>query len=317
MKTAIITIALFVMGSIFVLISYGEVYPTAIQIYHDKTVFMEDVHGPLVEDKPLRSEIIATDNNLGLIKLRINTYNRQNVDTIHFRLRETGSSAWIADNTYAVDLFPNGLLYPFGFPAIPDSKGKTYEFELVSEHGTPQNAIGIERGYHAVASVYVFQKETLLGNRHELVWFIDEKIKSLFVDAYFDVFYLMFLLPTFVYLLKRYLSNKKHLMIAIFSCILGGLLIYAYLPISMSSYTPLLLILLFGFEFFLLFHIAISSKHMFYIAILFLIQMTINIVLGKELEANKLAVSVFYLMVISVVLSGIESRTTIKKRIKQ
>lgn len=313
MKIIFASIILFIIGSALALFCYEEVYPTAIQTYHEKTSFVEYEHGPLVKGKTIWGEIRAIDNNLGIVKLRINTYNRQNKDTIYFRLREKGSSVWMVDNAYVVDKFPNGLLYPFGFPVIPDSKGKTYEFELVSEQGTLQNAIGIVDGYHAVVSEYVFQKVTLLGDRHELIKFINAKIKSLLSDAYFDIFYIVFLLPVFVFLLKNYFSNKKHILIAIFSCILCGLLIYVYLPISMNSNTLLWLILFFSIEFFVLFHIAISSKHMYYLAMLFLVQMTMNIALGKELAANKLAISLFYLMIISVLLSIIESRT--KKRI--
>src|SRR3989344_3438303 len=162
-KSGIILI-LFAGGLILSLLCLSETNITSMLDYHDKNVYAAHVTGPLVANQIIHGEFRATSDNLGMVKLRVRTYNRINTTHIRFQLREKGTTKWLVSNQYTVDRFPDGLLYPFGFPVITHSKGKTYEFTLESLDGTTDNTIGIEDGYHDVATQYVFHKSEIFSN---------------------------------------------------------------------------------------------------------------------------------------------------------
>jgi hypothetical protein len=305
-RQTIIPLVLVFLGIILALFLYDEVYPTAIQLYHGGNSYLQFVDGPLVKGKIIRGEIIAYENNLGSLLLRVNTFNRLNRDTLHFRIREKGEQTWNISNAYVVDRFPNGLLYPFGFPVMSNSKGKTYEFELYSDNGRSDDAIGFQNGYHAIASQYVFSRKILMQDKHQFIAFSIEKLKSLFSDVYFLLYFLMFLIPVLLYVFILRVSNKSAVIKVCLVAFLYVLFVYTYMPLHMNSNTILYLFLVIIAELFLFFSIRVASSHIFYLAIIFLFQMLINMIMGKELEANRIAVCTFYLMVLAIILSGRE-----------
>lgn len=160
----------------------------------------------LLKDEIIEGKFIAQENNLGAIALKITTYNRINDDILSFQLKEAGQKDWYCYNVYFTDRFPDGELYPFGFPIITDSKGKTYEFQIISVKGTPENSIGFLEGSHSFVSRYTFEKNQLIISKKVLISFVFEKICTHFTDSYFLLYFSKFLIPLLLYFI--FLSSK-------------------------------------------------------------------------------------------------------------
>jgi hypothetical protein len=279
------------------LLCLGETNITSLLTYHDKGVYSIHFSGPLIANHIIRGEFQATDDNLGMVKLRIRTYNRINTSHIRFQLKEKGAGEWTVNNEYTVDRFPDGLLYPFGFPVISDSKGKVYEFTLESVDGTEDNAIGVAGGYHDVASQYVFQKRELMSDKRQLGMFLTAKAKNIFFDSYAFLYLGIFLTPIIVFL-----SNRGGSMSALY---MG--LVYTYLPLSMHSNTILYVAVS---VFCITLYSKIASSYVYTLALIFLVQIPLAVMTGKNLAGDRAATLVFFLILIG----GIISLTELKKK---
>ena len=221
-------------------------------------------------------------------------------------MKEKGNPDWSVVNTYTIDRFVSGLLYPFGFPPIPNSKGKTYDFEIVSIDGTNDNAIGFISGYHDVATQYVFSKSELIGNKKLLVEFVKEKIINAVGDIYSIIYFGMFCIPALAWIASRCIRKKQ-----VLRCIFVGLccylfLAFAYLPIDMHSNT-MIFIALSGYIIAYLSNAPASLAYTF--ALFSLVEIPFAIFFGNTLAANKLSMLIFFLLIVG----GMMSLKEIKK----
>lgn len=254
-----IFIVLGLLGFVIGVIGYQDSNFSSLLIYNDSVPISKAM---ILPNKPVVGEFTATENNLAIIRMRLRTYNRLNTTHLTFSLREKGSSTWLVSNTYALDRISDNLLYPFGFPEIADSKGKTYEFELSSVDGTPDDAVGFAGGYHSVATQYV----------QSLPNFIPEKIVSTLHDPYSWLYFFMMITPALMFLCKKY-----RLPLLVFM-----LLVYTYLPVSFSTN---LIFFVAAAEFF--------ADNAFIIGILALLQIPVTVFFGNMLAADRLAILTF------------------------
>lgn len=265
------------------LVFYQEVHITSILHYHDSGVYTTLPLGPIVPGKSVAGEFVARENNLGTVKLKVNTFHRMNTTDIQFTLRQKGNSEWLVVNTYDLDRFNNYLLYPFGFPPMVDSAGKTYEFEITSINGTGDNAIGLFDEYHSVATLYAYSKTTI-------PW--DKKIKSFLSDPYFWAYIAMFVLPILGFVLK----SKRHAIVLAFVT----MLLFITLPVHMHSHAAVYV----AFWVSLLCVLTKSGSRGIYacaLGVLFVIPLAV--LAGNTLVAEKSATLVFYLLVTGVMIA--------------
>ncbi len=163
--------------------------------------------------------------NLGTISIRFKTSNRINEDTLLFRIKESVSNEWYYQAKYKVDQFRDDKLFPFGFPLIQNSKGKTYYFEIVSLDGTKDNAIGLSGRFPSFVSKHVYTKEFLLKNPKDLVYFLVNKFVSIFGDRGVLSTIFVYFLPLFYYLVFTWFgySPMIPILIIVFSIFLDFL----------------------------------------------------------------------------------------------
>jgi hypothetical protein len=131
-----------------------------------------------------------------------------NKDTIIFRLKESNSSKILYENKYNAQEFTGILMYPFGFPPIKDSKGKTFSFEIESIQGTPIDSVSASKNKPLTMLSYQYSKEELLDNKALLFpFFVKKFINSV---IYTDFIYIVFvyLLPSIFYILWEKLAQK-------------------------------------------------------------------------------------------------------------
>ncbi len=301
----IIPVCLFITGAVLAFYFYEEAYITVIQVHNENILPGNFTSSPLTRGMVFQSEVTASYNNLGAVQLRINTYDRINYNTIRFRLKEKGEENWLVSNKYVVDVFPNKLLYSFGFPVISDSAGKKYLFELTSDNGTPAQSIGFYGGYHEAATQYVFPVSSLMQDKKLLQMFVIEKVRSLAGDKYFVLYYGMFLIPTIVYFALLFLKSDRRIWLIELAAFGYMLYIFIFLPVAIQKDT-MLYIFTIGVTVFLTYVFRVfystntlpkyfSSQYLYILSVVLVGVLMLYIVLGKELEAERTAVGIYYI----------------------
>ena len=303
-----IAVFLLILGIALSQLFYEDAYPTSLLYFHDTNAIQTSHQGPLMKHVSLKGEFRAIQNNLGSLKLKVTTYNRLNNDTIVFRMREKGGSEWTIQNEYATDRMPNGQLYPLGFPVIPDSKGKTYEFQLQSKNGSEGNAIGVVYSYHAFASNYIYTKKDLLGDTALFQFFLKEKFRTI-VTTPEIVFLIMMCLIPFFYWCSFWFATDKKVQNPIALVLCGATVsIYLFVPVSLYSNTML-------FVFFVLLAIVyrerISASMVFGSALVLLLLMFILLGMQYEIQVIRSATMVYFFMILGIICSSFRYKSKI------
>lgn len=172
---------------------------------------------------PYVGQFIASYDRLGVVKIRISTGGRLNTNTVVFRLRERGQKTWLVQNAYVTDRFPDGEFYPFGFPVIENSKGKTYEYELTTSDGSAQNTIKVLPGSYAFQSQYIYSSALIRSDGAAALWFLQQKLVELFGTLPHLGYWFMCMLPLFM-LTDAYVAAA-----------IGMIALYGFLPVQIDT----------------------------------------------------------------------------------
>jgi len=284
---------------------YNETYITSLISYHGADSYISYTDNPLTHGVIIRGNITAGYNNLGIISFHINTFNRLNNNTLVFRLKEQGNIDWFVVNSYVTDRFVSGESYPFGFPPITDSKGKTYEFELYSENGRPDNSIGILPGYGGPASHYVFTRSELISDNQLGIQFIFEKIRNLFSDIHFLIFLTIFIIPGWYLFVSKDTKKNSHLQtVGVFVGLYSGL-VYIFIPATIRSETIFIIAVAIAG---MCVRARIPAASLFLGSLFYLLLIPLTIFVGNFRAANNAAVIVFFTLVSAVILSALKVR---------
>lgn len=126
----------------------------------------------ILRDDPLKFEFKANFNNLGEVQFLLDNRNMTTPDMITFRIREKGSDNWYSENSYDTSTMKAGYYYPFGFPFIKNSKGKTYEIEITSVNGSIGNSLLLENTTNFYQAIYNFPLSYLRQNKEFIPTFV-------------------------------------------------------------------------------------------------------------------------------------------------
>jgi hypothetical protein len=170
----------------------------------------------LLAGEKATGEFTARDNNLGIVAVRFNTFFRINDDVVRFRIKDKGDKSWDYENDYTTPQFQPNQLFTFGFPIIPDSSGKTYEFEIESLQGERENAVALSTITPVYVTKYQYAKELILSDRDYATTFLYKKTLNSVTNADFLLASFAYALPLLVYLIwllffNKYLYNKYRL----------------------------------------------------------------------------------------------------------
>lgn len=156
----------------------------------------------------IRGEFTATNDYLGVLLLRFDGKNTTLNTKINFRIKEKGKKNWyhtLTTNTLHIRYLP---LFPFGFPVIENSRGKTYLYEVEIIKKSPNNKLALSNKTPQVISKYQYPKELLLSNRSTLFSFAVTKILYILTNSYFALISLVYGLPFIFYILLLVLPEK-------------------------------------------------------------------------------------------------------------
>lgn len=182
-----------------------------LEVKNENNIFNESVE-ELLRGNKIKGEFKSTENNLGIILIRFNTFDRINSDKLFFRIKEEGDSKWYYEYQYKSNQFQNNQYFTFGFPKIDNSANKIYDFEVESEKGKSGDAISLSSRMPNLAVAYQFSTVDFRKDVKTLLRFSYKKF-------FYAITHLDFILGIKVYLLVSFLlyvfififKNKKNL----------------------------------------------------------------------------------------------------------
>lgn len=175
--------------------------------YH-KNEFKPFKSSRILKGEILRAEIKSKAKNLGIISVRFNNFDHISDDIMIYRVREKGQKNWYYQNQHSVGQFQPHGLFTFGFPLIPYSEGKVYQFELESKKGTPKESVALSILEPVLVTKHEYGREALMTNKDLLREFIFRKIDNLITDTDFIVSSLIYILPLLFYVLTFIFFEK-------------------------------------------------------------------------------------------------------------
>lgn len=160
-------------------------------------------NGKLLKGDKIKGEFMAKDDYLGLLSLRFNQFAKHDFiseEVLLFKLKEKSTNNWYYTNNYRAGLLDNDLTLLIGFPPIPDSKKKIYEFEIESLLGNQNNALEISKKKTVFFSGYKYPKSKILENNASTLMFLENKAGTSFSNSDFLLNSAIYLVPFFLYI---------------------------------------------------------------------------------------------------------------------
>ncbi len=154
----------------------------------------------LTKDNSLTVQFTATENKLGIITMQVKHKKPDSATTpqsVLFSLKELSKNTVIATSSYEMRLFDDAEIFPFGFPQILDSKGKTYIVEIAVNNPDSLDTITIDK--HSISAVYPVNKMSLLKHPSEFIHFMEVKLLTIVTNPE-ALFVLLLSLPLAVLL---------------------------------------------------------------------------------------------------------------------
>lgn len=151
----------------------------------------------------ISQEFVVGYDNFGIVAIRFHTFQKSIDDTLTFRLREKGSRDWYYTANYKTDQFQDHQLFPFGFPVIENSKGKTFQIEIESKFGSETNHVKVDRLLPVLVSKHKYQLQISNIFSSETYQYLILKIGSMVGSLSLLFPIILYLLPAFFYFLLR------------------------------------------------------------------------------------------------------------------
>lgn len=283
---------------------------------YNNTSIIQSPPGKLLKGESIIGKFRATENNLGILSVQFVIPQQvayEDQDILIFKIKEKDTSTWWYQNAYKAGGIYGLPLYPFGFPVIHDSKGKTFVFSLTSLHGNNINAVQLSSDNPVLVSKYVFTKRDLLANKKELIQFIINKFINAFTDINFLNASVTFALPLIFYLFWIGIVSKIRADRYTFLLIIP-LLILLLLSMRVDTTGGFFFVII-GFWIILIKAYRIESSMSFLFALLFFVFTFIAIFFGYQGLGGRLSNWTYVFLIIGAVQSLREMKNPNKKRI--
>jgi hypothetical protein len=153
----------------------------------------------------------------------------------------------------------------------------------------------------------VFDRDTLLADPRQLIFFLKAKSLSFINDPYFILYYGIFLVPAILFPSLMF-TRKKYVLYGLEILSFAYMvIIYIFLPVNIHQDT---IVYIFGLIVITLilniYPQRFTSSHAFAIAIGLLVLLEANIFLGNDFENTRIATGIFYSTVLGLILANRE-----------
>ncbi len=200
---------LFCVGVFFVANSVASSGFTVLEYPYTTSDIQEDDQTPLSQRKIKVLELVSRDNYLGIVAVRFQAQDGDSDDELIFRIQEQGQEGWYWEHIYAVDQFKNDELFPFGFPPLPDSKGKRYQVQLEWMQGMSEDAGALSAVEPVLVTKHKFDLHTLLADRNLLRYFFTAKALQEYRNPQFVPIVIVSLVPLAVYVFFLFFVSRR------------------------------------------------------------------------------------------------------------
>ena len=317
-KRYVIPIALILFSLYLILSQYKreQVGLFTIIRYFDESNISGVKNRELLAGEKVTGIFTATENNLGTVSVRFNTFWRINDDWLIFRIKSVNDERWFYENKYKVDQFQNGKMFPFGFPELKDSSKKTYVFEIESTQGITDNAIAVSGISPAFHVRYRFPKETIIKSNNfegissvgkilkynlgSVLDYLFTRLSADFTDRGKGITTAIYMAPVFLYVLY-YQKRKSQLFIVLLLLLVLDVL---FLKESSDTVTEILLTGIIGYLF-------LTKKESIFLAragLVLLVLTAITYYLSTQIVSIKLGAWSFLFIFISLIQLTFENR---------
>ncbi len=212
---------------------------TVLQYGHKTDVSNNFGERQLLKNQKIQGKFVAKENYLGIISIRfgdIPKVDYDEEDLILFRIREKGQQDWIYENKYRSGSFLQNQYFPFGFKQIENSKGKVYEFELISLNGEEFNSVEIKNTNPIYFSKYKFPKNEIFKDSNSIIKFMTKKLIT-FANSYDAllssfaflipfIFYMLWIIFFEIWVKSKGIINRRNLFITFVSALIISEIIF-------------------------------------------------------------------------------------------
>lgn len=189
-------------------------FTTLVQNYNQSN-FIQIPKGKLLQNNIVSGEFTASDNNLGIVSIGFlgseKKVSYDDEDVLIFKIKEKGQNQLWYSGKFRSGAISGEPIYPFGFPVISKSKGKIYQFSIISLHGNKQNAVSLSMHEPILTAWYVYPKHELLSNKKLLLIFLYKKLIDSFTNLYFLNASFTYSLPLVLYLFALIFITKMRI----------------------------------------------------------------------------------------------------------
>lgn len=302
-----------IIGSLFFNPKYGF---SVIAQPHSSSEILNSPQGLLLKGKSVEGEFIAKENYLGQVMLQFKEFAKNTnrlEDILVFKLKEKGEKEWYFTGTYKARLFENSLYFPFGFPPIENSRGKTYVFVFTSLYGNEENAIEVDKNSLNLTTAYQFPRSEILKSKKDSFDYLTRKISTSVVDVHFLLSSTFFLVPLLIYIMGFLYFRKfknRNLLPSLF--VLGMIFINIYFFKEINVGILVFLIICWIFVCIVQ---KLESSVSFAIAFILIPVWTLLTYFHINNFKNELNVWVYSFLVIGLIQAVLEEKRSIKNRI--
>jgi hypothetical protein len=208
-KKIFIALTLIFSWAFFTLIyAYSSSNITVITSKLNSDVLISKTFNQFLKGEKITGKFVVSQNYLGQLSLRFYNYDRKINDEVVFRIKNVDSNDWLYEHTYETNQFLPNELFPFGFPTVPDSKGKTYYFEIESVKGSPDDSVTLSRQEPLVTVGFQYPKSLIIKDKNVFSEFVTNKIKYSEINRDFIIGFLTYINFIFLALILEYILLK-------------------------------------------------------------------------------------------------------------
>jgi len=305
-KPILIALFFFLLGvriTMWSLYSQGEPFNILTENFN-QFEFLDKKDGELLHKEVITGKFKAQENNLGIVSIRFDTYNRTNTDYINFKIKEENGK-WDYHKEYYTGQFQNNQFFQFGFPKVNDSKNKDYIFELVSARGKNGDAVGLSKIEPKLQVKYEYTVGNFFSKPLDFLNFVFKKIINLIYTSNYIFNLLIYFLPLCFYLLF-FIFNFKHGIpkaVSITTVFLLVLIDTFFLKNNDFNYLTLILIWLF-----LSIKFKLSGRLSVLFGLVFLLVCPFFMLTNNELFAEKVSIWAYLFIIAGTILIMREER---------
>lgn len=205
----IIQISLFVLGSILtcLYIFLSDFSFTILTKKHDPSTLTSTNDSYLLKGHIISGSFTAHDDYLGIVLVQLDSFGKKNQDIMRFRIKEQGAMEWYYEQDIDASKVYGDPLFPFGIPAIENSQGIEYTFEIESLSGTERNAIALDHSNPKLLSKYQYPRSLLFQDLSSTITFINKKLLSSLENFSLMNYVFAYFLPFVLFTLRKPIST--------------------------------------------------------------------------------------------------------------